>query len=247
MKALRTSGFTLIELLVAIAIISVLALMLTSVTSKVQQSGKSTENLNNLKQLAASYLAYAADNNGRTPETLQNVSGGKQGLFLTTGIDAWPHGGPRRLFQKDKWPFGTGIRDYLGSPDVFYGPFTPIANKARKKGEMWENVPTAFRIGYVYFYLPEVDDSDKRGEKQRKAPLDETGRPLRNDRLADGHPRAPLFSDIYNQTWADMLGFPLAQRSVLYVVHLDGSADAVSKEKALKAKNIMLFLAGLEK
>lgn len=247
MKSSRTSGFTLIELLLVIAIICVLSLMLTSVTSKVQESAKSTENLNNLKQLALSYLAYAADNNGKTPETLQNVGGGKQGIFLTTGIDAWPLGGPRRLFQKDRWPFGTGIRDYLGSPDPFYGPFTPIANRSRKKGEMWENVPTAYRIGYVYFYLPEADDSDKKGEKQRKAPLDEAGRPLTNDRLAKGHPRAPLFSDIYNQGWADMLGFPLAQRNVLYVAHLDGSTSSVSKEKALKAKNIMLFLAGLEK
>ncbi len=241
----KTSGFTLLELMIVIGIIAVLAVLAMSALSSATQASKMAHNINNLKSMAVAYHAYAADHSGIMPPTLQNVTGGT-GRMLTTGLDFWPYAGPRRLFDSNKWKFGTGTVDYLGSPDVFHGPFTPTVNAQREKGQLWENVPTCYRTGYVYFSLPEEDDSDKRaGGTKRFAPKDKTGRPVTNDRVT-GHPRAPLFTDIYDAGWAEMTGFPLATQRQLSVVHLDGSISFVSREKSAKAVNRILCMAGLE-
>jgi prepilin-type N-terminal cleavage/methylation domain-containing protein len=245
MASPKNKGFTLIELLVVIGIIAVLCALATSGISGVRQSSMQAQNINNLKQIATAYHAYAAENNGTMPPTMQNIKGGV-GRMLTTGLDFWPHAGPRRLFSKDKWPFGTGTTDYLASPDVFHGPFTPTVNAMRKPGELWENVPTSYRIGYVYFSLPVEDDGDQRaGGTKRYAPKDKDGRPVSNDRTS-GHPRAPLISDIYDPSWAQMTGFPLATQKQQAVVHLDGSISFVPREKSAQAKNRILCMAGLE-
>ena len=245
MNQSRKAGFTLLELMIVIGIIAVLAVLGSSALSGARQSSMSAQNVNNLKQIAVAYHAYAADNSGMMPQTFQNVKGGT-GKMLTTGLDFWPHAGPRRLFDSSKWEFGTGKTDYLGSPDVFHGPFTPTVNAMRQKGELWENVATSYRIGYVYFSLPEEDDGDKRaGGTKRYAPKDKEGRPVSNDRVT-GHPRAPLFTDIYAESWAEMTGFPLATQKQQAVVHLDGSISFVSREKSAKAVNRILCMAGLE-
>jgi|GEM_PF-4470392 len=245
MKTLKTSGFSLLELMIVIGIVAVLAILASSAISGATHSGRMAQNINNLKSMALACHAYAADHNGLMPATSQNIKGGT-GRMLTTGPDLWPLAGPRKLFDSKKWPFGTGTTDYLGSPDVFYGPFTPLVNSKRQRGEMWENVATSYRTGYVFFSIPIEDDGDQRaGGTKRYAPKDSTGRPVTNDRVS-GHPRAPLFSDIYDASWAEFSGFPLATQKQLAVVHLDGSVDFVSREKSKKAVNRILCMAGLE-
>ncbi len=231
----QSSAFTLIELVLVIAVIAVLAVLAFPVLTRMQESGKVAKNVNNLKALGTAYLTYAAENNGRIPQTMQNIRrNGKsgEGLFMTTGIDMWPTGSPRRLFTKENWEFGTGPNDYLGSPDVFYGPFTPTLNANRQSGEVWERVATAYRIGYVFYYQVLEDDSDAGSSgTKRVATNDPSGRPIINSHLSTGHPRAPLFSDITSEAWAKELGFPWETVKNLYVVHLDGSVDSVPAER----------------
>lgn len=244
MKILQKRAFTLVELLVVVSLVALLLILGLSVFPKVQEAGRETVNLSNLKQITVAYLTYASDHNGRIPATTQNLGGGKEGLFSTWGYNIWSTGGPRRLFQKGKWVFGTGAQDYLSSPDVFYGPFSILANSNRKSGEMWEYVATADRIGYISYFIPDSDDSSP----PRKATTDPvTGRLLSNHHLVTGHPRSPLFSDACDAEKAEALGFPLGRRRMLFVAHLDGTVDTVSKDGALKARNIILYLAGLER
>ena len=244
-KIRPASAFTLTELLLVVIIISVLAALSFSVISRTQEGGKVVKNITNLKSLGTAYLTYAAENNGRIPPTTQNIRrNGKsgEGLFSTTAIDMWPMGSPRRLFSKDKWEFGTGTTDYLASPDVFYGPFTPILNANRRSGELWERVATAYRIGYVYYYQALKDDSDAGSSGvARIAVNDPTGRPLINTDLLTGHPRTPLLSDIISETWATELGFPWEKATNIYVVHLDGSVDSIPAERVRTSKENKVF------
>ena len=241
----RLPAFTLIEIMAVIAIVAVLAALVSPLVFNAVEAGKGAKNISNLKTLGSATLTYAADNNGMLPPTMQNIKGG-QGLFMTTGIDMWPTASPRRLFDRDTWKFGTGGTDYLPSPDVFYGPFTTLLNKNRGAGEAWERVPTAYRIGYVYYFLPIEDDSDKTaGGAKRKAVSDPRGRPLANSSLAVGHPRAPLFSDMISESWASETGFPWNDREHLYVVHLDGSVDSVPSERIkTSTENKIFTMAG---
>jgi prepilin-type N-terminal cleavage/methylation domain-containing protein len=236
-------AFTLIELLAVVLIVLVLAALLTSSVSNVMEGGKGARNISNLKALGGASLTYAADNNGSLPPTTQNLTkGGGQGLFMTTGIDMWPGASPRRLYEEERWPFGTGKAEYLGNPDVLYGPFTSALNKFRPSGVAWERAPTSYRIGYVYYFLPLEDDSDRAsGGAKRKAVLDPSGRPLVNSSLAGGHPRAPLYSDMISESWASDTGFPWSKRESLYVVHLDGSVDAVPLERIKTSKENKIF------
>lgn len=63
------SAFSLVELLVAVAVVGVLAILGTGLVTGTIQKSKITNCLNNLRQIGIAAQMYAADNNGRLPQS----------------------------------------------------------------------------------------------------------------------------------------------------------------------------------
>ncbi len=74
----KDKGFTLVELLVVIAIIALLMAVLLPALNKARTQAKRIVCLSNLKQLAAAWIAYAENNDGKL------VNGGQLPLPVTT-------------------------------------------------------------------------------------------------------------------------------------------------------------------
>ncbi len=71
-------GFTLIEILVVVAIIAILAAISIPAVSSVLDSGASTADMSNLRQIGVAISQFAAENNGRFPNTNIAVPGDPQ-------------------------------------------------------------------------------------------------------------------------------------------------------------------------
>lgn len=59
-------GFTLLELIVSIAVMAVLALLLMTVISRSVDSAQSIKCIGNLRQLAAGWISFCSDHNGKS-------------------------------------------------------------------------------------------------------------------------------------------------------------------------------------
>ncbi|MCL5104950.1 MAG: type II secretion system GspH family protein [Armatimonadetes bacterium] len=86
------SGFTLIELLVVIAVIAVLAAILFPVFATAKASAKRAKCISNLRQVAAAWLAYADDNNGRACISIEWRDGREVSWDFAGGYDGWTPG-----------------------------------------------------------------------------------------------------------------------------------------------------------
>ena len=85
-------GFTLIELLVVIAIIAVLASILFPVFVGAKEKACQTKCLSNLKQIAAAWLLYADDNNGRACPSYYRQDGWMYSWDFTIGPSVTKNG-----------------------------------------------------------------------------------------------------------------------------------------------------------
>ena len=83
-----SGGFTLVELITVITIMVILVALLFPTISGFLRSGQRTQSLNNLKQIAAAYVQYRSDNNGRNlPIRLsKNPSSGQDASFEATNV-----------------------------------------------------------------------------------------------------------------------------------------------------------------
>jgi prepilin-type N-terminal cleavage/methylation domain-containing protein/prepilin-type processing-associated H-X9-DG protein len=72
---IRHSAFTLIELLVVVAIISLLAAMLAPALRQARDKAKQIKCMSNLKQVGLATLLYQGDDDGRLPQSMQNIGG----------------------------------------------------------------------------------------------------------------------------------------------------------------------------
>lgn len=73
MKKLNKKGFTLIELMIVIAIIAILAAILVPNFVKARAQGQLTACKSNLKNLGTACEMYAADHNGRYPNSYSAI------------------------------------------------------------------------------------------------------------------------------------------------------------------------------
>ncbi len=103
MRGRKLAEFTLIELLVVIAIIAILASMLMPSLKKARDSAKRISCTSNLKQLSTAMLMYTDDNDCHFPELDWTTLG------LGNLVTVTPEG--RKM-----------IRDYVGTPKIFYCP-----------------------------------------------------------------------------------------------------------------------------
>lgn len=201
----KAEAFSLLELLLAIVLIAVIVVLGFVVFNKVEQTKLSVVNANNLKQISLAILAYAGDHQGKIPPHTSGSSGPR---ITTTSYHLAGGSSPRRLFTGLLGGIsGEGRQSYISTPNIFYSPFLP-AYKSRLANEFYKAENGAFYAGYMYYYMPRVD---------------ETGRQpfvdgLFNDRVTES-PRAPLYSDII---------FPSDDGSqfssdLLFVLYLDGS------------------------
>ena len=140
------AGFTLVELLVVIGIIAVLASIAFPVLSRIQEKGRVARTVSNLRQVGTWVLAYATDNDGRTP-----VAGGALAYGQTDPVTQKPPWqeqleqtgrGDRRVFAgtpPEQLPSGEWVSQFfLGSRAAYaesgeYGPIllTRISEPAR--------------------------------------------------------------------------------------------------------------------
>ena len=88
----RNSGFTLVELLVVIAIIAILAAILFPVFTNAKEEARRTRCLSNLKQIAAAWLLYADNNNGRACPSYYWQDGCMYSWDFTIGPTGWKLG-----------------------------------------------------------------------------------------------------------------------------------------------------------
>jgi prepilin-type N-terminal cleavage/methylation domain-containing protein/prepilin-type processing-associated H-X9-DG protein len=83
-------AFTLIELLVVIAIIAILAAILFPVFARARDRAAATTCLSNEKQLAAAFMMYAQDYDGRLPRWWTD-KGGPDGKARDWATDTWSY------------------------------------------------------------------------------------------------------------------------------------------------------------
>ena len=215
-------GFTLIELLTVIAIIGILAAILIPVVSAARHSANQAKNVVQLRNLGMACHTYAIDHDGGLPVVVRHP--GRDGPRRTQSMNLWPHQSQNALsLLSDRWGesgVAWGPSDYLDEgPDAFYGPFTPHLDEGRGAGQFF-SVRSGFKISYVYYSLPSVEDWDGRS-------LLAPG--LHNDYNDRGEylGSTPLFSDITADAWAERTGF---NGKSLSVVRLDGSVQTFDRE-----------------
>ena len=97
------------EMLVAIGIVAVLAAVLTVVSGKATMSSKLAKSTANLRQIGAAISIYAAEENGRLPESAQNCTAGGQAVifwfnalaYYIEGAEYFPNGPLKR--ERPAW------------------------------------------------------------------------------------------------------------------------------------------------
>ncbi|AHF92874.1 N-terminal cleavage protein [Opitutaceae bacterium TAV5] len=228
------AAFTLIELLTVVAIIGILAAITLVAVSKVRQAARQVQNASNLRTLGIGSLAYATDNRGRLPATTYDTEGTRP--RYTSGYSTNLGTGCRRLLSS-RWTGCTGTADYIPSPEVFYGPFTPVLNEGRQPNSFKGPEGGSYLIGYIFYSLLPGPDADGR------PPF---GYDLANDRIDSGsvNMRTPLYSDMIG-TNIEATGFNGPRCTVVY---LDGSVRAFPKDKIEAAGSTnarILVMAGI--
>ncbi len=142
-------GFTLIELLVVISIIAVLMSIMMPALGKARAQAKFTLCGNNQHQIVVGVSTYAADNNGRYPETIQRRKNGSTWTYCQIPYNLNYHsindetGGSTKL-GGGGGSVGLQLYNYLPDVKIWFCPFT-------KSIDMYEGssitVPDRYRYG----------------------------------------------------------------------------------------------------
>lgn len=191
-------------------------------------NAKQAENVAKLRMLGLGSLSYAAENGGYLPSVVRVANGTVYGSpRMTQGPALWAnqYANPLSMLtnrwdsenaDRDVW----GQNDILGGPDSFYGPFTPNIEREPNKFAPY-NSNIGRLIGYIYYSLPEDDDSTPPRNRVHPRLINEhTG--------SEGLPATPLFSDISTESWANLVGGYTGRN--ISAVHLDGSVTTYDKD-----------------
>ena|ERR1017187_9982035 len=113
----RGGGFTLLELLVVIAVIAILASLLLPALAKTKSRAQGVFCMNNTRQLAAGWLMYADDNDGRLPYNLVG-NAARTNLNWVYGILDW---GPGNSDNTNTATLtGSALGAYVGKVTTVY-------------------------------------------------------------------------------------------------------------------------------
>jgi prepilin-type processing-associated H-X9-DG protein len=138
MLSRRRAAFTLVELLVVIGTIALLVALLLLALARAKESANRTACQSNLRQLAAGFLMYAADKQGRFPRPSQNI-----------------------IYVNEDWIYYQPSRDATqGRLAKYVGPPKPTGNNVYRcpsdDGSMhtwyWTDPIAQKRFNYPYSY-----------------------------------------------------------------------------------------------
>ena len=120
----RSKAFSLIELLVVIAVISLLMGIMMPVLGKARQQARAIQGMNNQKQTVLGINLFAADNDGRYPESVATIT-------IDNATNVWRWQEPTMMTACRPRPSRThrSMSEYLGyyieDTDILFCPSAP--------------------------------------------------------------------------------------------------------------------------
>ena len=137
-------GFTLVELLLVISIMSMLMAILLPVLDKARRQARTVLGIKNQRDIVNAVTLFAADNNGRYPESVATVGFGAH----------WNWSDPRKLTgNRTRAPgmyrsMSEYLRSYIPDADTFFCTNAPSKYKYLQQswdaGDEWDNPETSF-------------------------------------------------------------------------------------------------------
>lgn len=148
--ATRRRAFTLIELLVVMSIIALLMSILVPVLGKGRRQARRMLSISNQRMIVRSINVYAADNDGRYPDSIATVGYGSNWGWQEPMKVA---GYVSRFGPRANRSMSAYLRSYMESGKTLHCPLSPRRPKnleeAWQAGEAWDNPDTPRNIDPV--------------------------------------------------------------------------------------------------